>query len=586
MPPTIRPPDFHQVRAITRQSHFAFQALLATQQGRQNFFTERTFYPICRWWQDYLVNRAGARLHVKDPRNHIKSTVARRVPLFLAIQQPIEALDSEAEFERAQAAFKARPWLRGHDSRFLYASASKKNAAKKVLATRHDCELNPGLRLYWPELTKDWFAQTEERRRAAGARQAYDPTWNQEAFELPERRTFTDEVFLQSAGVTSASTTLHFDGIFFDDPINEDNWKSEPEIQRAIEWLEFQEMLLEVADPTMPNASFAVEIGNPWNFYDVSAYIEANLKRYVVWHRSCWVCSRCGRNCCERTIDCEKTDEPLWPERWSRDALLALKAEQPRNFAAQYECDPMTGDVVAFDNSKIRSAMYNGADNEVVLLPTAGSVESYRVPLGALRGVISVDPASSTDPRSCRTAIHVLAEDRATQMVYVLDTRADQFGPRQSITETLDLFVKWRQRGLSIVHIGIEKVGGQAYFEPALVSEARARGLYMIQPCAGQPHDLVQFYVTDTRERKEDRITRLLGWRIEAGLLAVDRTVPRAGLLLEEIERFPVGRTNDLIDALAYAEQIYTRSTSSREDAQRQRKAIRRFQWRGRQALV
>lgn len=572
--------SLQELRSRLRKSFYSYVVFRSLDHGKKNALSRETFKPVADWLQSNAINNVPRQAY-RDPRNHLKTTFVRLFIEWRSIQRPHPDFDSPAEVDRALRFLDDHPQFRGQNERLLYAGGSKENATKQIRAAAATYQYNDRFRALFRELTPEYFAEGEKM------------VWNADEFLLPGRTVNYPESFLTAAGTTSRSTGAHFNGIVFDDPVNENNWKSVPEITAAIDWLLFAENLLETADTSAADASWILLNGNIWTAADVSTFVEDNLKSYVFFHRSCWVCEEHGRgNCGRERSACQKTEEPLWPDRWTTEGLLRLKREQKQKFSAQYENDPLSGEDVPFDLADLRDCAYDKTSNEVLVFQPGSRQIERRVPLGALRGVVSIDPASSTDPRSCRSAIALLAEDRETQAVYFLDLDADRYAPSDVIENTISMYAKWRLRGLYIAHVGVEVVAGQKYFIPALIAAAknpqrdfispdhREKFISLLAPLTVQPNkqpeDVLQEYKTDRNIVKEERITGLLDWRVKSGLLYVNVALPGLALFHEEFSRHPLGKSNDVLDALAYPEQIYERLAIKREQVDKARQALLR----------
>lgn len=568
--PLGAPRDFERQRSILRQSFYAFAQMKATKYGKGNLMTEEVHKPLCDWVQDNYV-RNSPRLSLRDPRNHIKSTLAADFVEWVGIQTPDMRYDSPAEVKRAREYLWAHPHIKGANTRILYASSSDKNALRKAGAIKRDYEQHTMLRYYFPECRPENLRETE----------LTSPVWRKTEFTIPSRTLDYTEPFVDTGGVGTRSTGRHYDIIIFDDPIDEKNYNSEVEVEAAKEWLRLAQFLLEVADPTREDSGLIMVVGNKWTFWDVQTMIDEEWTDvYNSWHRSAWVCSHCGRGHCVRGPECMPTDEPLWPERWTREGLYAVRDEiGDRLFAAQYENNPMAGESTAFRSEWLRYFTWDDTGRWITVSPT------QRWELRDLRAVISVDPATSRDPKSCNTSIAVLGEHMQTGDVFLLDLVVGKFSPKQNVEQILNTYERWKKRGLRIAHIGVEVVAGQAFIAPALISSAERRDVYIQEPRGKDDStNLLQYYKTDTHMTKEDRIINLIGWRFENGKFYVYRGLPHRTAFEAEYVRFPLARSTDIIDSIAYAEQIYQRKILDRRLVKKQRVTLRHKALRERMA--
>lgn len=552
-------------RALMRRDFFSFASFVASLRGNGNKMSEATFLPVCKWLQG-VAERHATRAWFGDPRNHLKTTLQRAWVLWLAFLEPDERYDSPEEVVRARKFMAERPWLKGKQTRIRWVGLNKPIACMQIEAIERLIVEHPLMRVFLPEFHPDEFALSGRKE-----------IWNTEEMALPCSASASSEVFLSAAGVESQSTSLHFDVIVFDDPVNEKTHTHPNEIQTAINWLELATPLLEVGDMTSEEAGLILVIGNFWNYFDVRSYVEEHHPEYDIWHRKCWTCTVCGRERCVRSDACASTDEPLWPERWSRAGLLAEKRLNKVLFAAQYENDPESGDVTEFDAERIRDCVVDWSGKTVIAYANKHNDVAFTAPFARLRGIISVDPASSDDPQSCRSAVGFLAEDTTTGSLLKLDLWAKQEKPEQVVQAIIDMYEKWRKLGVPIVHVGIEGVAGQKYVEPAIRSAAALRGVWQLayRPMKPRPTDLIQFYKTDAKLKKQDRIAGLIGWRINSGLLYVRADLPERNLFDAETRRFPNAKSTDVLDETAYAEQLCSRNVRKEAECEEIREVLK-----------
>jgi hypothetical protein len=155
------------------------------------------------------------------------------------------------------------------------------------------------------------------------------------------------------------------------------------------------------------------------------------------------------------------------------------------------------------------------------------------IPRRELDVVITCDPAISEKSSACRSAIVVVGMSPYRKM-FVLDYWVGRQGdPAKLINKMLDLAYDWQPRV-----IGIESVAFQASMEPYTNREMQIRGVFypliMLKP--------------DRNERKNQRILSMQPF-FRTGQIYIQRGMFD---LIEEYETFPLGKTQDILDALAY----------------------------------
>jgi predicted phage terminase large subunit-like protein len=213
-------------------------------------------------------------------------------------------------------------------------------------------------------------------------------------------------------------------------------------------------------------------------------------------------------------------DVSAWPERFSYDALMRLRAQVGlgnwlRNYA-----------LVAEDPDKPFQALWFGVYDESDL---AGR-------LGSLDVVAFLDPALSEAPTGCPRALVVVGAARDSGLRYVLDAWIERGTPKEMLDRVIETNKRWRPRV-----IGIESNGGYALLKPLLESRPNSEWIPVR-------------FVAHT-ESKEIRIERLAP-AFEAGRWLFPRNPP-AGVrtLQEQLLSYPDGFA-DGPDALAGCDEM------------------------------
>jgi predicted phage terminase large subunit-like protein len=159
------------------------------------------------------------------------------------------------------------------------------------------------------------------------------------------------------------------------------------------------------------------------------------------------------------------------------------------------------------------------------------------VPRKDLDVVLTCDPAISEKSAACRSALIVLGMN-PFQKIFVLDYWVGRQGdPAKLIQTMLGLADQWQPRV-----IGIESVAFQASMEPYTMREMASRGIYYP----------LQMLKPDRNEKKQQRILSMQPF-FRAGQIYIQRGMLE---LIEEYETFPLGRTQDLLDAMAYGVRL------------------------------
>lgn len=205
--------------------------------------------------------------------------------------------------------------------------------------------------------------------------------------------------------------------------------------------------------------------------------------------------------------------DPVWPERWPREALQARCQEiGSLSFARGYRLEPLT--------------------EEQALIPFAWVRYWHEQPVME-RIVLAVDPALSTNPRADRSAIVVLGLHG--HVVHCLATSARRVNTPDLLTLLASYDAIWRP--------------------DVILFEANAafRGIadLMSQRCSFGPRIKT---IVQTKE-KASRIAAF-SVRVENGTFRLhghgSHVDPSQQELLDEMLTFPLGEHDDLIDATAF----------------------------------
>jgi|TARA_R100000482_G_scaffold124684_2_gene78413 hypothetical protein len=171
--------------------------------------------------------------------------------------------------------------------------------------------------------------------------------------------TLTNGNQILERSVGSQIRGLHPQEIVIDDPLKEFSMTG---IQKVTDWF-YGDMI-----PTLHHTASLRVIGTPFSYTDIYQQLSEN-DAYTV-----------------RTYPClNSLNEPLWPERWNYDALMARKAEVGSlMFTREYMCVPISTGTSLFNPDYLEKAK----NKDYVLKPQRREGFKYYV---------GVDPAISTD---------------------------------------------------------------------------------------------------------------------------------------------------------------------------------------------
>jgi len=193
--------------------------------------------------------------------------------------------------------------------------------------------------------------------------------------------TLTNGNQILERSVGSQIRGLHPQEIVIDDPLKEFSLSA---IQKVTDWF-YGDMI-----PTLHHTASLRVIGTPFSYTDIYAQLEEN-EAYTVRKYPCF----------------NALNEPLWPNRWDYDSLMARKAEiGSLKFTREYLCVPVSTGTSLFNPEYLESAK----DKNFVLKPTRR--EGYKYYVG-------IDPAISTDGDYNVITVLEVDENDNKNIVYV-----------------------------------------------------------------------------------------------------------------------------------------------------------------------
>ena len=201
--------------------------------------------------------------------------------------------------------------------------------------------------------------------------------------------TLTNGNQILERSVGSQIRGLHPQEIIIDDPLKEFSITG---IQKVTDWF-YGDMI-----PTLHHSASLRVIGTPFSYTDIYQQLTEN-EAYTV-----------------RTYPCfNALNEPLWPERWDYDALMARKAEGGSiMFTREYMCVPISTGTSLFGPEYLEAAK----SKDYILKPHRRKDFKYYV---------GVDPAISTDGDYNVITVLEVDENDNKSIVYVDRSKNVQF---------------------------------------------------------------------------------------------------------------------------------------------------------------
>jgi len=201
--------------------------------------------------------------------------------------------------------------------------------------------------------------------------------------------TLTNGNQILERSVGSQIRGLHPQEIVIDDPLKEFSMTG---IQKVTDWF-YGDMI-----PTLHHTASLRVIGTPFSYTDIYQQLSEN-SAYTV-----------------RTYPClNALNEPLWPERWNYEALMARKAEVGSlMFTREYMCVPISTGTSLFNPEHLD----NAKNKDLVLKPLRRDGYKY---------FVGVDPAISTDGDYNVITVIEMDKDENKSIIYVDRSKNVQF---------------------------------------------------------------------------------------------------------------------------------------------------------------
>ena len=373
---------------------------------------------------------------------------------------------------------------------------------------------------------RDHITHNEEFRRLYGKLDSkkYNDIWQEHQFNISTRKVRRKEPNFSSAGVDVTKVGMHYDLIICDDLVSDKNITTPEQIEKVYN---HYRLLLSLLDPGCE----MIVIGTRWHFADLyGMLLEQDEERVAKKKKPEW------KKLVRSAI--KKDGSLLFPERLTKSFLSSMKRAQGTYiFSCQYLNDPAGAEHAAFKKEWV---------NWFTDLPKG-------VPLNFC---ILVDPSVGQTKDSDYSAIVTVAVDPLYNW-YVLNVDRGHWNPTQLVRAMVNARRRVIQRygedyqGAKAVKLALEVVAFQTVLKHYAKDLMRRREIEKFK---------VIELKTDTRISKEMRVRGLVPFFENGQIHFKGTSKNKCGdgikVLHEELLQFPVGRTKDAIDALAYVPQI------------------------------
>lgn len=328
--------------------------------------------------------------------------------------------------------------------------------------------------------------------------------WREDDIVIKQRTKALAAPTIGTSGVEAELTSSHYDVIFCDDLQGEKNFQT-PEQREKVK--RYYRSMMDLLEP----GGLLIVIGTRWHLDDVYQYIIDNEADYydvtvrkVIEDGKIIFPKKFNKRFDPLSKSWIETQEPCM------DFINYLKRRPSEEFSSQYMNEP-----ISTENQIFRPAYFQYYDRRPDRLFVA----------------MSIDPAISEKQSADYFAIRVDAMDE-NYNIYVLDYIRGHWRLSESVDNVFNTYSKWKP---SVV--GLETVAYQKALKYVLEEEMRRRG--------------VHFPITElkrsTNETKEFRIKALEPFYREGKVFHAQWMKGRE--LEEELQHFPKGKHDDLIDA-------------------------------------
>lgn len=390
-------------------------------------------------------------------------------------------------------------WRAVHDPELcsLIVSGTLELSKGTTRAIRSILQTKDKLRKYYPHVLPDWVFNNSKNK------------WSETQFNVARTKSYP-QCSIEAVGVEATVTGKHFTELNMDDLVTPENSTTSEQCQKVIQAYKY---FLSIKNPMRGKNKIPIfVVGTPYTDQDLYSFIK---QPEVIGSFRCFI----------RPVY-DSNGKPIWPEMYDEEKLREIAAQQGTyTFSTQYLLDPVPEEQMEFKKAWLQ--IYR-------VLPR--DINDNEIPL---QKYIVVDPitakktSSSSDDRG---VVMVVGVDKA-QNWYILDyklySRAKESEMFAGIFELSD---KW-----NAYVVGWESVAYQLQGKHNLEEETQRTGrrLKIVELRPGH---------TD----KDVRIRSLIPY-FERGQIFIKYWMIE---LLLELQRFPKGKTKDIIDVLAYMLQM------------------------------
>jgi len=414
------------------------------------------------WWDWYKNSKKRLKL-ILVPRGTLKST-------FFTVGGSLQSIAQNKQ------------------TRILIANATLGNAQKFLGEVKNNLEENDAFRELYGDLTNKGGKWTETEIAIKGrGRGVREPT-------------------VSAVGVGGNLVSQHYNLIFWDDLVNENNVYTRDQALKVIEWWRRSLSLLD------PDGS-GLLVGTRWSHFELYQHIIDELQEDVdIYVKGAY----------------KEDGSPYYPEMLSHKKLAQLRRlEGSYTFSSFYLNNPVDSENVLIKQSEVH---YYGGECQCGLthnLPQRGELSVF----------VSCDPAFSQRQRADFSAIVTVGVDQENSW-WVLESVHGRWRVDELIARLFDTYKRWTPDSMSL-----EVIGTAQSLLQAVHNESSKTGIFM------PLREIKSKGETD----KKGRLQAILQPRFQQGKVFVKSDQVE---LIDELTRYPNSKHDDVIDALADISEV------------------------------
>lgn len=413
-----QPGDLAQVPERVRLGIAARGALdtfyLATVILGYTLLTVPTHGPLCT----FLDTCTAYRRLIQMPRSHFKTTI-------VTVSHRIKNLLNNAAI------------------RMLIVGNTAPNARKHLGKIKGHFESNALFRWLYPE--RVW-----EDPKGSQAQE-----WSKDSIYIPSTA-LHGEPTIDAIGARGAAVSRHYDLIDVDDIIGDEEFYSQTDMERTIEWASGLESLfvppIEQGQMDMPSTF--------WRVNDVYSFLEEFHSHGVNTPTITGPYSYSRGPLAVFRRGAREDGKVIFPEAVSEEWLQNLQERNPERYAAQYANDPYSSGVSEFKTEWLR--YYRLGEPGFILAQEPASDVVQLVKSGRLHIVSMCDPHAGGSQKvrlqGSRAAVMTTGVDAKNARVYILDCWMKRAPTNEVVDQMLYQNEKWLPQIFSVEVNGFQKM--------------------------------------------------------------------------------------------------------------------------------